>query len=440
MSCQTFFVTLLLILCGSTAFSQETPPPAIAGYITAITSATVFDVNGTHVLCDDKTQFSVSINGKKHPANTIEAAYIGQMLDIYGTGNKKSHTIRATEIVAYLPQSNQLSGTAIIDEIPDSHKNASPGSRLLRADGYRILITPKTQATFTPPLTSIASVETNVWIKYTGKLSPDGTLVADTAAFTVNNVPKSEDRLRTKNEYDPKAVDPKDKQSGASKFFRGTNVKKIPPYNDSAMQARVDRIGASLIPAYQRNLSASDATKIDFRFQLIDQSKVRDAMTLPNGIILIPRQVVERLQNDSQLATVLADNIASALEKQSFREQPAAHKMTAAQWTSDAGGFLVPGLGLATGIANSRIAASIRRHAEEQSGRVSLTFLHDAGYDIYEAPRAWWLLAPKKPKDISDIYLPERAAYLYSVIGRTWRTNFSTSQTTPTLLSSSPNL
>ncbi len=159
----------------------------------------------------------------------------------------------------------------------------------------------------------------------------------------------------------------------------------------------------------------------DSRFQVVDEPKWHDAITLPNGIILIPRQVIERLQNDSQLATVLADNIACAIEKQTFREIPAKEKMTAAEVAGAAAGIFVPGLGLATDLANYKASAIMLRHTEEQSGRVSLVFLHDAGYDIHQAPVAWWLLAPKKPEKITEIPLPERSAYLYQVIGTTWR-------------------
>ena len=58
----------------------------------------------------------------------------------------------------------------------------------------------------------------------------------------------------------------------------------------------------------------------------------------------------------------------------------------------------------------------------EQSARVSLGLLHDAKYDIYEAPIAWWILASRKPKDLADIAMPERARYLYQMLGTTWRT------------------
>jgi hypothetical protein len=438
MSSRIVLFCLPFLLSASSVPAQDAlNPPAVSGYVTHITSPTQFDVNGSHITCDGSTMFGTEKHGIKDSTTTPPRLYIGEAINVYGTGHRKTHTVNATDVVLPVAAPSQLSGLAIITLIPSpaSTVKTQPGELLVRADGYRILITPKTATKFDSPLTSLSSITANTWITYEGKLRPDGVLVADSAAFRANVIPKGEDKLRTKAEYDPKAVDPKDKQSGISKEFLGIEVKRIPPYNDPAMQARIERIGASLIPAYQRNLSADDPTKINFRFQLIDEPKWRDAVTLPSGIVLVPRQVVERMQNDSQLATVLADNIACALEKQLYRVLPAVHKMTAAQLAGDAGGFFVPGLSLATLAANYGAASTIGRHIEEQSGRVSLNLLHDAGYDIYEAPKAWWLLAPKKPKDISEIHLPERAAYLYSFIGETWH-NQSLKPPPTTLLSS----
>jgi hypothetical protein len=82
------------------------------------------------------------------------------------------------------------------------------------------------------------------------------------------------------------------------------------------MQPRVDRIGNSLIPDFQRSLPDTDPRKIHFRFQLVDGKKWKDALSLASGVILVPRQIVERLPEDPQLAAVLADNIAEVIEKQ----------------------------------------------------------------------------------------------------------------------------
>jgi hypothetical protein len=60
------------------------------------------------------------------------------------------------------------------------------------------------------------------------------------------------------------------------------------------------------------------------------------------------------------------------------------------------------------------------RHALEQSGRVSLTLLNDAGYDITEAPHAWWLLHGKPGHALPDVAVPYRAAYLYQTLATNW--------------------
>ena len=69
-----------------------------------------------------------------------------------------------------------------------------------------------------------------------------------------------------------------------------------------------------------------------------------------------------------------------------------------------------------TGIAAHEIVTK----TEEQSGRVSLGLLHDAGFDIDQAPVAWWLLASNKPEPTSRISMPHRAAYIYRALGENW--------------------
>jgi hypothetical protein len=168
-------------------------------------------------------------------------------------------------------------------------------------------------------------------------------------------------------------------------------------------------------------LPDTDPTKIKFRFQLID-FPWSFAYALPSGIILVPIHVVDRMQNDAQIAAILADAMAASMEKRDYRDQPAMYTMEAAGWATEAGGFLVPGLGLA-GLGGNTIAYQVmERHNVDQSARVSLGLLHDAQYDLSQAPTAWWILASSKPKDLADIAMPERTRYLYQMLGTTWRT------------------
>jgi len=143
-------------------------------------------------------------------------------------------------------------------------------------------------------------------------------------------------------------------------------------------------------------------------------------LALSSGVILVPQQVVARMQNDSQLAAVLADNIAVVLERWDFRHLSDARELAAAGYGADAAGFFIPGVVLVDPLLGVGGYRALMTKQEHQSGRVALALMRDAGYDIDQAPVAWWLLASKTPKPISDIPLPGRAAYLYKILGECW--------------------
>jgi hypothetical protein len=413
-------LALLILLVSSLGFAQaQETPPNLDGYVTSVTSKTDFAVDGIHVSCVAKTRYPTVNDERSTEIPWTNGPYIGQPLKVFGKKDHKAHTLIAKEILLQYETYTAKAGSGMIGRVL-SADTVHRDQIVVRADGYPILINGKTNITFTPPLTSLSDVTTNVWIEFKGKQEPGGLIVAAQAVFTKNAVGGAEGKLRGKNEYDPAQVDPKDKQGAVSKALLGTKAKRIPPYDDPVMQARIDRIGASLVPDYQRALPDTDPTKINFRFQLIDEpwSVTYD---LPSGIVLVPIHMVDRMQNDAQVAAILADSIASGLEKRDYRDQPAMHAMEAAGWATQAGGFFVPGLGFA-GLGNAVAYSVMQRHNQEQSGRVSLGLLRDAKYDIYQAPLAWWILGAKKPKDMSEISIPERAKYLYGILGTTWRT------------------
>jgi hypothetical protein len=424
------FLPLLLLGTSAACFAQLLPnyPPTEIGYVTRASSPTDFDVNGYHVVFNSKSEM-FGKDAKDNVANVSSLnPFLGDRASVWGTLQKKSHTISVRQIVLNRADAHAVSGFALVQQVTPYASAPVPGAILVQADGYPILVSPKTAATFAPSLTSLADIHSNMWIAYHGHQQPSGIVIADKVGFQQNIVSDGEDRMRTKTEYDPGAVDPDAGEDPLKKFFLGADPKKIPPYVNEAMQTRINKIGASLIPKFQRDLPDTDPTKIHFRFQLVDEKKWYDAWTLPNGIILVPRQLVERLQNDSQIATVLADNIACALEKQSFRQLSTGHALTAAQIAGIAGGIFVPGLGAAASITTASVSSSMKRHAIEQSGRVSLYLMHEAGYDINEAPRTWWLLSSKK--DIPEASLPERAGYLYQTLGTTWLSTIAATDTT----------
>jgi hypothetical protein len=386
------------------------PLDALDGYVTRAASPSDFDVNGFHVLLTGTTSIEQTTgNGPTSITADNMKLYIGLPVRVDGKLQGKAHAITATTIMLHQPEAGTVSSAGVIDGVlPASSAASSADDHLVRVDGYLLLIPAATATTFNAPVDGKSAFQVNVWVSFEGASRPDGVIVAAKASFSKNVISTGEDKLRSKREYDPTAVAPDAKQGALRKAFVGLDPKRIPPYNNSAMQARVSAIGATLVPKYQRDLPDTDESKINFRFQVIDQKKWPDAVALPSGIILVPHQVVERMQNDSQLATVLADNIATVLEKQDLRAQPALHAMRVEQLT----GF---------GAGNSEELKELLLHEEEESGRVSLFLLHDAGYDILQAPLVWWALAGSK--DIASTPLPERAGYIYKALGETWRVN-----------------
>jgi len=413
---------LLVFFSASAAFTQQQDQvPVLEGFVTRVDSLTDFDVNGYRVILGKKT--SVFAETNDHQMQTATAApYLGQAVTVTGEFNKKKHQIFANDVRFHPADLSVRSGIALVDRVlVPIETNSSSARLLLRADGYVILIQPKAKTTFQPPLKSAADIREGVWIQYHGKPQADGILLADSVTFIQNTVSDKEAKLLQKTDYDPAAVDPNAKQNIAREIFLGIDPKKIPPYSDPAMQARINRIGASLIPTFQRNLPDSDLRKILFAFQLIDNHRWKDALTLPSGVILVPHQVVDKLQNDSQVATVLADNIAAALEKQSYRMVPARENLIGTGLAGDAAGLFLPGFGLATGIATYSAEKKIETDLVNQSGRVSLCLLHDAGYDINQAPITWWILSKGSSNDLPGASMPTRAANIYKSLSTTWR-------------------
>ncbi len=396
------------------------------GFVTRIADTGGFDVNGVHVLLGPKTTITLkSWEGTATGARSVStketkvpALFLGERVEVYGDVLNGSTEIRAKRILFSMPV-NRVSGIGIIDLVPPS--SLSNEGRLFRADGYIMLLPAKVGATFASPLKSLDDVRTNQWIRYHGTQRPDGIVVLDKADFSPNTINHREDRLRMKTDYDPSVIDKGDAQSGASKLFQGKDIKRLPAWHDAAMQERVERIGSSLIPAFQKALSEDDPTRIDFRFQVIDQSKQRDSRSMPSGIVLVPYQLVERLPDDSQLAAVLAISIAEVLEKEDLRTIPTTHKMLAANIAGAAASAFVPGVELVPSVANFTVVRSAQQHAEQQIARVSLWLLHDAGYDITQAPMAWWSLAAKTKGDPLPKDMPDRSAFLYQALGSTWQ-------------------
>lgn len=408
---------LWFLLClASTAFAQDVSDPGYTGYVTRVASSSDFDVNGWHIVCGAKTLTAPAPGQAFTYGCPQPAPYLGLPIEVFGTWKRKQRTIVADHLIFKRPSPKEFSSYGIVEAV----LSRSPQSTQVRADGYTILITQDTHLKFGAPLQRLSDVRTGIWLDYKGVQGPDGVVRASTAWFTPDRSSPSAESERKRTNYDPSQVTTP--ANHTAEAFIGVNAKKIPAWPDAAMEARVSAIGQRLIPAYERALPASDPSRIDFRFQVTAGDPfLGGALALPSGIILIPHPIVERVQNDAQLAAVLADAIAIEIEAQDAR-MLIGIRPTKKRLTEDVavGSILTIGVP-ATLLANGASGAHAFWGLEEQSGRVSLDLMHEAGYDITQAPVAWWLLASRNPKPIAEINIPGHAAYLYSVLGTTWR-------------------
>ena len=152
---------------------------------------------------------------------------------------------------------------------------------------------------------------------------------------------------------------------------------------------------------------------------MVEEKDIRSALSCHEGLVLVPVTVINRLRSEDQLAAVLADGVAASLQLGQAR--------IAVDWRvlweeagfaalSAAGGPW--GLGYAGGmVGNAIVNHTMQRKLENQRGRVALSLMSDAGFDPWQAPEAWRLLAPEKPpKDPSKLKYPDRAGYQLEIL------------------------
>lgn len=413
------WAVLSVVILSCACLPAHGQVPTVVGQVTSAITPNDFEVNGEHVICDQDTRFTTMHPADANRISWSEKPYLGAPLVIYGHSDRHTHIIRAKRVI-FSPADVVLRGKAVIDRMLAPQPN---GALLVRADGYPILLTISTKLTFVSPLASFADVRTNQWISYRGKQRPDGVVVAEEATLSPNQINEREANLRSKDNYDPASV-PSDAHQSAMRIVTGAiDPNQLPPTHDLAAQARVENIGRKLIPEYQRALPDSDPTKIPFRFQVFEEKHLNRSVDFADGTILIPLSTVKHLQNDDQIASYLAANMAAVIEKQEFRD---AHKKTVFSAAS-LGSYFLPVAPVAYVIAMPALVAAgasldaLELAEAQQDIRVALCLMHDTGYDVSEAPKTWWLLSSKEPQPLSKIEIPSPSVYTYAILGSTWR-------------------
>jgi hypothetical protein len=434
-SCGLFFVVLVAAAMGvaSVGNAQEEKSQSLQGYITEVRSPNYIDVNGIWVTISDQTQVGIIGSG---PVTRDEALpkslHVGAYVEVKGTLNKYDHLFNAQSVEFREDANKPISGVGVIDNVISSGPEM-----LIQADGYKIRISSATQTSFTGGLKSLADLGTNVWVHYEGHRDEAGVLDATSAKFmrtkqaqkAAGKTSTADSQAQVNAPHDEQPTMPTvDSWIDANGKFVSLHTKVR--YSDSGgycgwhkfladpvLEERVQRIAMKVIPAYQKQLPAGHPSKIKFAFYVVDEPHYRFDLSRNLGVVLIPKQVIERLKNDDQLAAVLADGVAWNLERQSVQLRDAMLLAEGAGAVLEAAVFVLPEA-YPVGVAVQMIELNkILARMEEQRGRIAISLLADAGYDPWQAPEAWKLLEPKKlPDDLSTLKYPNRSEYQFGIL------------------------
>ena len=415
---------LACIFSSSTVISagaQQDRPVTAEGYVTGLDSAGVY-VNDIHVTIASYTTFGWKTeNGSSSDSAVRERIQPGAYVFVWGASRNKE--VVADQALLRDDRGRKLSGVGVVLRV--LQRGPDP---LFEADGYRIRVTAQTHSEFTGTLKKLDDAAENTWIRYEGKRDSDGVLVATSATF----LPPRTAKVKAANGLEVHHADfrspgrtaisgsaenqpPGSLLGGQIKLTTFGNWRTIPDNPD--LQHRIQRIGESLVPAYQKQLAAGDPSKINFSFYAVQDEKFRRELPYSEGLILIPTGVLDRLKTDDEIAAVLASGIAFELQRQLARIVNENRALVGAEAAAFAAAQFVPGLDIAYWIGGSVAANKMQLALEEQRGRISLALMSAAGYDPWKAPEAWRLLAPKHlPNDLSTLKYPGISTYQFGVL------------------------
>jgi hypothetical protein len=343
-----------------------------------------------------------------------------------GTSNDgQDPSIAAKNVPLKNDQNRTLSGLGLIEKVLSGGPEP-----VFQADGYHVRINAATESAFAGELKTLADVGPNTWLRYEGKRDKAGVLIATKATFIPTKQGKILANASTKQESAPS----QDSIIDADGNFQSIHTKvrlsdaggmcgwhRVPA--DQVLQERVRRVGMNVVPAFQKQMAVDDPSKIHFRFYAVDDPKTRSDLFCNEGLILVPKQVVERLKSDDQLAAVLGDGVAYNLQRRSARLLAEYRALLGAETAGAIAMAFVPAVGVAAYAGMEIAVHKVEVQMQQQRGRVALSLMADGGYDPWQAPEAWRLLTPKHlPANLSALKFPARSNYQLEILKLQYKT------------------
>jgi predicted Zn-dependent protease len=161
-------------------------------------------------------------------------------------------------------------------------------------------------------------------------------------------------------------------------------------YEDAALQAYLETVMRKLYPEYAGSITV----------RVVDSPSL-NAFALPNGSIYINTGMLSRLENEAQVATVLAHEGVHFTHKHSWQQRRSVKSSTA----------FSTGFGMVTGIPalGDLVALSsiygFSKDLEREADAEGFQRLQSAGYDVSQAPVTFeFLLAEVEALEIDEPY------------------------------------
>jgi len=423
----------------------------IRGYVTEFRSPTDFDIEDYRVSRDETLQLDFD-NASDDIVFQLRDIRIGVELEIKGSLNEQTGDLKARSIKVDLEQFKSITQTAFVSALPEGIQ-VLDGSWVgeLRADGQTIRVTNATKVRFKPtarerklaelrskaqgtsgneegeddePLRSLDQVTVGMAMTYSGTRDREtGKVVAERIEFSKNDLDDGEGKMWRSLKT---AVKPSQGlKAGELKIDKIGKYKLLP---DAEVQVYIGRLGQRLIPTYQQELPAGDPRKIPFQFHVV-QDKSVNAFATPNGIVVVNSGLMEMVENEAQLAAVVGHEIAHATHEHTWRQQQYHKKkrIGIALAGAVASAYGVQGLADIANMVNGAIVNGHQRQLENQSDRVGLQYMLNAGYDPRQAAAVWKLMARTNGVDATNFFwsshdnAPTRRSYLMNELKNNYR-------------------
>jgi predicted Zn-dependent protease len=239
---------------------------------------------------------------------------------------------------------------------------------------------------------------------YVGNRNEDGSISATRLEFVRNELEKGEANIWKRLSAKVKASNFAQGKAGQLQI-KGIGKFRLVPNADA--QNYIANLGTSLIPAVQKNIPGIDKEKIPFQFYLI-QDKEPNAFATANGIIVVHDSMLEILENESQLAFIMAHEISHSIQEHTWRQMQYHRKKLAALAIGGAIAGAFGGWGSVvqnvTTLTEAAVKNGYARDLENQADRMALEYMTSAGFDPREAPRVWKVMSSKFGNQSTNVF------------------------------------